>query len=136
MGAFIFFEVQMKEHGSYDLDVQKQTITFSAYDSWNYQTAQRWGDEIKSIVTGFENKEWACIVDLTMWELATPDIRGYLVELYMWLNDNNLKYLAVVFGLSIHKEILEKTYVVLTNVKKEYCESLDEAREYLDRVGF
>jgi hypothetical protein len=136
MGRYIFFEVLMKAHGSYKLEVNKNTVTFIAYDSWNYEAAIEWGNEFKNIVIQMNNEPWACLVDLTEWELATPDTGSYLSELYLWLNNQNLKYLAVVFGLSIQKDVLEKTYRILTNVDKKYCVDLDEANNWLNSVGF
>jgi hypothetical protein len=126
----------MKAHGSYKLEVNKHTVTFKAYDSWNYEAAFEWGEEIKGIVNQLKNEPWACLVDLTEWELATPDTRTYISELYSWLNDQNLKYIAVIFGLSIQKEVLEHTYSILTNVEKKYCVDLEQANNWLHSVGF
>jgi hypothetical protein len=78
----------------------------------------------------------ACRVDLTNWELITPDVTSYIAELYSWLNNQNLKYLAVVFGLSIQKSLLEKTYAILTNVEIKYCVDIEEANYWLKDVGF
>ncbi|MBA6231409.1 MULTISPECIES: hypothetical protein [unclassified Colwellia] len=126
----------MNAHGSYKLEVNRNTVTFIAYDAWNYEAAIEWGKEFKSIVLQMNNEPWACLVDLTEWELATPDTRSYISELYLWLNNQNLKYLVVVFGLSIQKEILEKTYKILTNVEKKYCEDIGKANNWLNSVGF
>ena len=126
----------MNTHGSYKLEINKNTVTFKAYDSWNYEEAIEWGNEFKNIVIQMRNEPWACLVDLTEWELATPDTRSYLSELYLWLNDQNLKHLAVTFGLSIQKDVLEITYRLLTNVDKKYCVDLDEANKWLNSVGF
>jgi hypothetical protein len=48
----------------------------------------------------------------------------------------NLKYLAVVFGLSIQKSLLEKTYAILTNVEIKYCVDIEEANLWLKDIGF
>lgn len=126
----------MKAHGTYTLEVNQRTLTFTAYESWNYEATIEWGEEFKSMVTQMNDEPWACLVDLTKWELATPDTKRYLSELYVWLNNQNLKYLAVVFGHSIQKDLLEKTYEILTNVDKNYCFDIDEAKNWLNSVGF
>lgn len=126
----------MKTHGSYTLDVNNNIIVFTAYDSWNYEAAIEWGDELKSIVTNMNGEPWACLVDLTKWELITPGARDYISDLYSWLNDQNLKYLGVVFGFSIQKSVLEKTYEIFTSVDIKYCVDLDEANDWLNSVGF
>jgi hypothetical protein len=48
----------MKVHGSYTLEVNKSTITFVAYDSWNYEAAIAWGNELKNIVIQMKNEPW------------------------------------------------------------------------------
>ena len=47
---------------------------------WNYEAIVEWGNEFKNIVIQMSNKPWACIVDLTAWDLGTPDKRRYLSE--------------------------------------------------------
>ncbi|WP_159817914.1 hypothetical protein [Colwellia sp. 20A7] len=126
----------MKSHGSYTLTVNKNTLTFVAYDSWNYEAAIDWGQELKKLVIQMNNEPWACLVDLTQWELITPDARSYISELYSWLNNQNLQYLAVVFGLSIQKSLLEETYKLFTNVEIKYCVDSTEANNWLNSVGF
>lgn len=126
----------MKVHGSYTLAVNKNTVTFKAYDAWNYEATIKWGKELSKMVTSMNNEPWACLVDLTEWELATPDSRSYISEFYAWLNEQNLTYLVVVFAHSFQKEILEKTYVILTKVERKYCIDIDEGREWLKSVGF
>ena len=126
----------MKAHGTYKLDVKNNTITFVAYDSWNYEAAVVWGEELKNVVIQMNKEPWSCLVELTKWELITPDARSYISELYSWLNTQNLKYLAVVFGSSLQRALLEKTYVILTNVEIKYCEDLEEAKSWLSDVGF
>jgi hypothetical protein len=130
------FEVLMKAHGSYKLEVNNNTITFTAYDAWNYEAAIEWGNELKNIVAQMNNEPWAFLSDLTEWELITPGATGYISELYSWVNDQNFKYLAVVFGLSIQKSLLEEHHKIFTNVEINYFGDLDEANCWLNSVGF
>jgi len=126
----------MNEHGSYDLIVEGQTLTFRAYGTWNYETAKRWREETTKLVNGINDKPWACLVDLGHWELATPDIRSYAYDFNLWLNNNDLKYLAVVYRLHIQKEILKISHAALTNVKIKYFDNLEDANEWLSIIGF
>lgn len=126
----------MEKHGSYELKVNNNIVTLKAYDAWNYETITAWGKDFKNIVMHMNNKPWACLVDLTEWELGTPDGRSYLYDLHLWLNSQNLKCLAIVCALSIQKEVLEEIYRILTNVDREYFESIDEAVDWLSSVGF
>ena len=121
----------MQEHGSYELKVIDNTLIFKAYDSWNFETAKKWGEETKTLARTIKNKPWSCLVDLTKWQLATPDIRDYVYEINLWLNSNNLKYLAVVYSFGIQKSVLKKTHKVMTNVEVEYFKCLEDANKWL-----
>jgi hypothetical protein len=126
----------MQEHGSYSLEVKGQTHILKAYGAWNYETVQRWGAETKQLVSTINLTPWACLIDLTEWELATPDAREYVYNLNLWFNDNNLKHLAIVYSLYIQKEILKISQAVLTNVEIKYFDTLEEAEKWLNSIGF
>jgi len=126
----------MQEHGSYSLEIKNKTHILKAYGAWNYETVQRWGAETKQLVSTIKSNPWACLVDLTDWELATPDAREYVYNINLWLNDNNLKYLAVVYSLHLQKEILTITHAALTNVEIKYVKTLKEAEIWLNSLGF
>ncbi len=126
----------MKGHGAYKLEVNNNTITFNAYGAWNYETAEEWGRELKDIVVQMNNKPWAFLSNLTEWELITPDAKEYISELYSWFNKQNFKYLAIIYGLSVQKSLLEEHHKIFTNVEIEYFDDLDEAICWLNSVGF
>lgn len=126
----------MQEHGSYSLEIKNKTHILKAYGAWNYETVKRWGAETKQLVSTIKSNPWACLVDLTDWELATPDAREYVSNLNLWFNDNNLKYLAVVYSLYLQKEILKISHAALTNVEIKYFETLEEGEKWLNDVGF
>ncbi|MDO6446393.1 hypothetical protein Q4493_11475 [Colwellia sp. 1_MG-2023] len=124
----------MEEHGSYDLAIEEKTHILKAYGSWNFETAKKWGAETKAILNGIIDKPWVCLVDLSQWELATPDIRTYVHDFNLWLNENNLKYLAVVYSLHLQVEVLKITHVVLTNVEIKYFDNHKDANEWLNSI--
>jgi len=124
----------MKEHGSYELEIQSKTLVFRAYSSWNYETTISWGKEAKDLAKLLKHEPWICLIDLTNWELITPDVREYISEINLWANENNLKYLAVVYGFEIQKKLLQKSFRVLTNVDCEYFKDLDDANKWLNSV--
>lgn len=126
----------MEPHGSFKLTIKEKTLIVTAIGAWNYETAVSCGKEYKRLVSGLEGKPWACLVDLKEWELFTPDASDYINELNKWGNINNQKYEVVVFGLSIHQAVLEKSHEVLTNVEIKFYENLEQAYEWLETIGF
>ena len=106
-----------------------------AIGAWNYETALSCGEEYKRLVCEIKEKPWACLLDLTEWELFTPDASDYIDELNEWGNINNQKYEVVVCGLSIQQDLLEKSHEVLTNVETKFCDSLADAYKWLEAIG-
>lgn len=126
----------MQSHGSFELTIKEKTLIVKAIGGWNYETALSCGKEYKALVREFKGKQWACLVDLTDWELFTPDAADYIDELNEWGNANNQKYEVVVCGLPIQQALLEKSHEVLTNVETNFCENLEQAYDWLESIGF
>jgi len=122
----------MNEHGSYELEIQGKMLVFRAYSSWNYDTTISWGKEAKDLASQLKHEPWICLIDMTKWELITPDVSEYIGEINLWVNENNLKYLAVVYDFEIQKKLLQKSYEVFTDVEFEFFKDLEEAKNWLN----
>lgn len=125
----------MQEHGSFDMKIISQTLVIKCFDSWNYETVSRLCIEYKELAKKINNKPWACLVDLTQWELSTPDMWDQIDELNQWGNINNQKYEVVICSLSIQRDLMEDSHNVLTNVETKFCNNLTQAYEWLKSVG-
>ena len=125
----------MLEHGSFDMKIIEQTLVVRCFDAWNNETVLRMCKEYKDLVSKINNKPWACIVDLTQWELSTPEMWIHIDELNVWGNINNQKYEAVVCSSSVQKYLMEKSHDVLTNVEAKFYDELVQAYEWLESVG-
>tara|TARA_R110001606_G_scaffold132140_1_gene268113 strand:- start:615 stop:890 length:276 start_codon:yes stop_codon:yes gene_type:complete len=91
----------MREHGSFQMTIVDQTIVIQCFGTWNLETVLRLCEEYKELVEKINEKPWACLVDLSQWELATPAMWNEISELNEWSNNNNQKYEAVIYSLSI-----------------------------------
>jgi hypothetical protein len=125
----------MIEHGSFQMEVIDQTLVVKCFDAWNTETVVRMCKEYKELVKTIKDKPWACLVDLSQWELSTPDMWEKIDELNEWANQNNQKYEAVICSLSIQRMFLEASHEVLTNVESRFCDDLQEAFNWLQSVG-
>jgi|TARA_R110000744_G_scaffold11265_4_gene34320 hypothetical protein len=125
----------MIEHGSFELEITGNVLILRAFDSWNYQTASRWVEETKELASHLKSNPWLCICDLTQWELATPDIHYAVLDLNLWLDENNLRYLAIVHNSALQKAVLQKSHEVFRNVEVEYFSNLDEGYAWLESVS-
>ncbi|MGB1263277.1 MAG: hypothetical protein ACPG52_10230 [Cognaticolwellia sp.] len=124
----------MESHGSYELTHKDQTVIVKAIGAWNYETALIFVKEYKQLVRQLSDKPWACLVDLTQWELFAPDVARCINKVNIWANVNNQKYEVVVCGLSIQQPVLEKTHQVFTNVETMFCDNLAQAYHWLETL--
>ncbi len=125
----------MQEHGTFEMELQGQVISLNVFGGWNFQTTSRWCSEYKTHIDSIKVKPWARIMDLTFWELTTPDVWEIVDEVNIWANSNNQKYEVVICPLSIQKQLLERAHQVLTNVEINFCENKKEAEEWLELKG-
>ncbi|PKI16594.1 hypothetical protein [Colwellia sp. 12G3] len=125
----------MNEHGSFSMKIVDRTLMVEAVGAWNLETAIRWGQEFKLLVSSIEELQWACLVDLSNFELAIPEVWEHLDSVNKWSNLHNQKYEAVVCSLSLQKVLIEKSHAALTNVETKFCEDLNEAFEWLEIMG-
>ena len=125
----------MQEHGSYNMKIVDQTIIVEAVDAWNLETAERWGIEYKSLVGLIKNLPWACLVDLSNFELAIPDVLEHIDKINEWGNSHNQKFEVVVCSLSIQKDLLQNAHKILTNVETNFCENVVQAKSWLHQKG-
>jgi len=125
----------MQEHGTFDIDVIGQTIKVKLYDQWNYEVTVRFVKEFKLKALTICHKPWACVVDLSEWELGTPDIWELLEEGNVWSSEHNQKYEASISQLAVHKQIMEKSDESLSNVETKAFNNETQALAWLESVG-
>lgn len=125
----------MKEHGAFKMQVVDQTLIVKCFDTWNHETVKRLCKEYKDHVWQINNKPWACLVDLSQWELSTPEMWDDIDELNIWGNANKQRYEAVVCSLSIQKELMIASHEVLTKVETSFCDNIEQAYQWLESRG-
>ena len=125
----------MQPHGSFKLSVIDRVIIIEAIGAWNYEAAVVFANEYKKRIEQLNKRPWACLIDLTNWELFTPEASDYLDDINRWAERNNQRFEVVVCGLSIQKALLEKNQEAFTNVETKFCENIEQAYEWLKSVG-
>jgi len=123
------------KHGDYTIEVLRQVMIVRAYGSWNWETANEYCEEYRKFVLMLSDKPWACLVDLSQWELSTPDIWPLIDETNAWANLRNQKYEVVVCSMVIQKYLLERSHDVLTNVETKFCNDYNEALAWLKNLS-
>ncbi|WP_440875654.1 STAS/SEC14 domain-containing protein [Thalassotalea sp. PLHSN55] len=117
------------------MEIINQTLIVRCFDSWNIETVLRLCREYKELVEQINDKPWACLVDLSEWELATPDMWDEIGKLNEWGNSHNQRFEAVICSMSIQQMLMEESHSVLTNVETKFCDDMKQARAWLKSVG-
>lgn len=125
----------MQPHGSYTLTRKDQAVIVKAFGAWNFETAENCGKEFIKLVCELRHKPWGCLLDLTEWDLFTPDASACLHELNKWSGNNNQKYEVVVCDSPTQHALIEKDHDVLLNVETKFCENIEQAYLWLESVG-
>lgn len=125
----------MLQHGSFDIACKDKTIIVKCMGAWNIETVQEFIPIYKKYVLAFDGQPWACLLDLTQWELATPEAWELIDELNVWGNANNQRYEAVICSISFQQIFVEQSHLVMPNVEKKFCDDLAQAQQWLASVG-
>ena len=125
----------MQEHGYFTIEINEQTLIVNCYESWNIETVLRLCQEYKEQVAQIYDKPRACLVDLSQWELATPDMWDEINKLNHWGNWHNQKYEAVICNMSIQKKLMVDSHAALTNVETAFFENKHQAHQWLSQLG-
>lgn len=121
----------MQEHGSFKMEIVGQTLVVKCFDAWNIETVLRLCDEYIALVKTINDKPWACLVDLSQWELSTPEMWAEIDKLNYWGNNNNQRYEAVICAMSLQKVLMEDSHTVLTNVESNFFDDIEQAYKWL-----
>lgn len=125
----------MQEHGFFEMEIIDQTLIVRCFDDWNQELVARLCKEYKELVKTIYDKPWACLVDMTRWGLSTPEMWDEIDELNHWGNLNNQRFEVVICSMSIQKDLMVDSHEVLTNVETKFCETVEQAHDWLASVG-
>ncbi|NQZ87572.1 MAG: hypothetical protein HRT54_08315 [Colwellia sp.] len=125
----------MQEHGTFDITTTGQTIRVRLYDQWNYETSVRFCHEAKTEALLICNRPWAFLIDLSKWELGTPDCYAPFEDVNRWASKHNQICEASIIKLAIHQNIIEKTDLAFTGVKTKLFDNEQEALFWLESQG-
>ena len=125
----------LPEHGSYELELQGQILIQRAAGAWNFETAKRCCAEYKALAETINASPWGVVVNLLNWELGTPDIWSEIDAVNRWADQNNEKFEAVICTNDIQVMLLERTYDNFSKVETCFCDSEQQAIDWLISKG-
>jgi len=100
-------------HGEHKLKLQGNIILCKAVGAWNLEQAQRFVSEISGLVqenfSGVKQK-WIRIMNMSEWELSTPDARDYVADYIRWEQTQNCIRRYYCYCNKVQKRLLYMKY--------------------------
>lgn len=122
----------MREHGSFKIESNNQVITVRFLDEWNRETSVRMCREFQVIANKISDKPWACIVDLTQWNLGGPEVWEPILEVNEWCTEHGQALEAVVCNTGVQKFIMKQTHEALPKTESRFFETEEAAKDWLN----
>jgi hypothetical protein len=120
----------MNAHGSFTLKQSGQILWSSCKGAWNEEQAKLFLQAYESAAIAL-NPGWASIMDLSEWQLGTPDIWPVIDELNRWLNKTGFAYDAIIVNSKIKAKLFERSTNSMTTAETRFFATVDEAMEWL-----
>ena len=127
----------MRAHGDYSIEIRGHVVEVTVQSTWNAEGMAEFIEDFKRACMPFAGSAWAALVDLTNWELATPETAEQMDRLQEWCLANNQIYEAMVMAESALVEAQIKRYSMLIEDKLEqrYFSDRIEAQAWLNSLG-
>lgn len=126
----------MLEHGSYKIELCKQVITVRFVGAWNKETSLKMCDEFQQEAKKIAGNPWACLIDLTKWELGGPEVWEPILQINHWCTENNQQLEAVVCSNLIQKYIVKELEKALPETESAFFSTEIEAKKWLNQYRY
>lgn len=109
----MFTATKFEPHGEHEISISGQIVMCKAVGAWNLEQAKRFVEELKSVVqTCFveKNKNWLRMMDMSSWQLSTPDAAKHVADYLYWENRHFCIGRYYCFCTSVQKQLLKRKY--------------------------
>ncbi len=123
-------------HGSYEMYVVQKVLVSKSYGSWNEFTCKEFFGRYIELASPLTNEPWGGLVDVSQWQLATPDAEKLAVIFEQWCIENNRNFVAIVGSSSIINFQLKRSGINNNTeiVDIRYFDTFDEAVDWFTKL--
>ncbi|MCL9780134.1 hypothetical protein M9194_01655 [Vibrio sp. S4M6] len=107
-------------HGDYLIEHSGDILIVRLFGSWNKEAAILFSQHLKQTVSQFNGRPWGNMLDMSKWNLATPDIWEVVEELAHWTDQNNHRFEAVVTNKIIEKQLMNQRFEYSPRLTKAF----------------
>lgn len=120
------------EHGKSYISVNTDIITIKAVGAFNIEGMIKTIEELKSVITSFNQTKFKLLFDYLEVEGGTPDALDKANELNTWLNGQNMVAKATVIKSSIHLAILQSRTPAINIQNTKSFDDKESAMNWLE----
>ena len=126
------------EHGSYRASIVDRVLCLSVVGAWNREGMLAYLKEFRELSAPLaeDGRPWASLVDLSNWDLLTPDSLDPFNESAKWASANNRTHVAIVSEESSLMQWLSDKLLEDTGVDSRFFQTRRDAWEWLQALGF
>ncbi|NQZ22624.1 MAG: hypothetical protein HRT53_11260 [Colwellia sp.] len=77
---------------------------------------------------------WLCLIDLSRWELGTPEVWEEFNKLYHWRNNGNNNIEIIISSCALQRYLMKKSKADHISIKTMFFQHTDEAMRCLDQL--
>ena len=93
-------------------------------------------EEFKLNASKLIDAPWACLVDLSDWQLAGRDIWEPIVALNHWCSEHNQALEAVVCEMAVQKFMIERAHGALPETQIAFFDNMTKAKQWIRSKGY
>ncbi len=125
-------------HGSYRVSIVERVLCLSVVGASNREGMLAYLEEFKklSALLAKDGRPWASFVDLSKWELLTPDSLRPFNESAKWASVNNRTHMAIVSDESSLMDWLMDKLLEDTLIESRFFQTRLDAWTWLQALGF
>jgi len=86
---------------SYDISLVNRVLISKSFGSWDELTCLEFIEQYKSIASALTGQAWGGLIDVSQWQLATPDAEKLASKFELWCCEHNRQFVAIVGSSSL-----------------------------------
>lgn len=126
----------MRGHGTFLNNIVDKVLISEWHGAWNLETSLAWSKHYLELAQALSHSPWASLIDLSQWELGTPDINPVIEKVNVWSDSNYLTHEGVVCALNLQSEMAVITHQTMQNVQAATFANKNEAKNWLASNGY
>lgn len=128
---------QSGAHGEYQILAEGNILLCRIHGSWNLHCANNFVADITERVKQFGGQPWARVINMTNYQLGTPEVTERMHRFGEWANENGCIQHNFIFSNDLQKDQVSTAYAAVLEfgIFENEAEAVAHCREMLARAA-